>query len=67
MSSTALTPTSIVYGTVSTNRLSPNQKWKASISSSYMLDSCNGIEDDKSNDLRGENRRISNINNQKRN
>ncbi|CAF1380736.1 unnamed protein product [Rotaria sp. Silwood1] len=59
MSSTAVTPTSIVYGTVSTNRLSPNQKSKASISSSYMSDSCNGIEDDKNNDLRDENQDVS--------
>jgi hypothetical protein len=46
---------SVISGTVPTNRSSSNEKAKASISSSYMSDSCD------------ENRKISNLNNQKRN
>jgi hypothetical protein len=44
MSPTAVTPTSLISGTVSTNRSSSNEKAKASMSLSYMIDSCDDIE-----------------------
>ncbi|CAF1362253.1 unnamed protein product, partial [Rotaria sordida] len=52
---TSVTPTSVISGTVLTNPSSSNERAKATISSSYMSNSGDEIEDDESNDSRDEN------------
>ena len=67
MNCSSPTPSSVICPTNVVNRSSSLEKAKSSLSSSYMSDSSNDMDDDESNDSSDENRKLENVNSQKRN